>query len=187
MLSTVLMLLAVVAVASCSSAVGTDFYLRSMSLDTCNSTRALAVVKIALGVCLNNHDFSRVPCPLFQKCLGNSTVRYEDLVKCTGAPSMALSIYAKYDSDDDEVSVHIFPISRTCFGIPIPLSYKRYECVSSRFALNPPCGHRGAEMVTPSCTWLWLAHSRVRCRTGPTGAANEDDRISLVLRYPAPS
>src|SRR3990167_8551763 len=82
------------AFAGSNSSSSSYFELRSVGDADCNDPhKVLAIVKIPFG-CLNNHDFASISCGVLSKCLGNGTVWYEDLVNCTGANSMHLSVDA---------------------------------------------------------------------------------------------
>jgi hypothetical protein len=102
-------------------------------------------------VCLNNHDFDDPPCPILEDCIDKlyvtygGTIPYEQLVNCSGAPPMHLSVQLSYDPNANKLDAKIYPISKTCFGIPLPLTFKEGECAST-FALSKKCGIPGASL-----------------------------------------
>ena len=97
-----------------------------------------SLVTLNTGECLNNHDFSKVDCSILQQCLaGNNQMTYQELVECSGAPALSLSINITA-TEDGSITVHTYPISKTCFGIPVPVHEDVGDC-SKLFAFNPDC------------------------------------------------
>lgn len=97
-----------------------------------------ANVTIPTLSCLNNHDFNKVPCPTLTDCLTTwNIMSYEDLVDCTGAPAMDLSINATVYTDGS-ITVHSYALSTGCHGIPVPIFENVGDC-STFFAFNKEC------------------------------------------------
>lgn len=125
--------------------------LSSYTNSDCDASSVLPYnVSVQLDQCLNNHDFNKVPCDNLTTCLdslssGGQTIAYEDLVNCTGAPSMLLSVFQTYDSSSNELAVKVYPLSRACGDIPLPLHYQYGACAST-FALSKSCGISGASV-----------------------------------------
>ena len=103
---------------------------------------SVANVTLPTGVCLNNHDFNKVSCDILTECLSGNSLSYEDLVSCSGAPAMSLSINITAYNDGSFV-VHGFPVSKKCFGVPVPIPEEVGGC-STLFALNKECYPSGA-------------------------------------------
>uniref|UniRef100_A0A7S4I218 Uncharacterized protein n=1 Tax=Vannella robusta TaxID=1487602 RepID=A0A7S4I218_9EUKA len=109
--------------------------------DDCTGT-PVANVTLPTGVCLNDHDFNKVSCSVLTNCLSGNSLSYEDLVSCSGAPAMSLSINITAYNDGSFV-VHAFPLSKKCFGVPVPIPEEVGGC-STLFALNKECYPSGA-------------------------------------------
>lgn len=87
--------------------------------------------------CINNHDFNKVSCNLLTHCLSEGTMTYEELVNCTQAPAMKLSIRIEAYSNST-IIVHSYALSKTCLGVPIPILESVGSC-STLFAFNKDC------------------------------------------------
>ena len=135
----------------CCMVMGQDvFYLRATPFANCSVSRARVVLAIPLGTCLNNHDFSIVPCSKLLACLPGqfgAVMPYSALVNCTQAPSMHLSINSAI-SDDNELQIKVYPLVRSCSDIPLPLSFSKGAC-ASKFAVSSACGLAGATVDWP--------------------------------------
>ena len=122
----------------------TSLLLQTFESSSC-SGNVLFSLAIPLDVCLNNHDFASVDCTVLHNCINKfgsgSVFPYESLVNCTGAESMYLSVSPTYS--DNKIHAKVYPISKTCFGIPIPKSFSKGDCASA-FAVSSNCGFAGA-------------------------------------------
>jgi hypothetical protein len=120
--------------------------LRSSSAKDC-STESDFALTIPMGKCLNNHDFSKVACDKLQACLlrvpKGGLLPYEDLVQCSGAPSMPLSVFQEVDATTGRLRALVYPLSRTCSDIPIVMHFAKQQC-ASLFAVSKQCGIAGA-------------------------------------------
>jgi hypothetical protein len=125
--------------------------LRSSETKKCDEEELFSLT-IPLSKCLNNHDFSKVDCAKLHACIGDKKrMAYEDLVQCSGAPSMRLSVFqevwffvlfslsyccnTKVDPTTGRLRVLLYPLSRSCSSIPIPLHFARGSCAST-FAVS---------------------------------------------------
>ncbi len=120
--------------------------LRSSEAKNCSADERFALT-IPMGVCLNNHDFSKASCDKLEACLlrvpKGGTMAYKDLVQCTGAPSMALSVRTEVDATTGRLRAFVYPLSRSCSGLPVVLHFGKKQC-ASLFAVSKKCGIAGA-------------------------------------------
>ena len=104
----------------------------------CGGNTTAANVTIATDTCLNNHDFSKVSCSILESCLNSvPTMSYEQLVECSGAPSMHLSVILTAFTDG-AIKVHAYAGSKTCHGLSAPIPEEVGSC-STFFAFNKDC------------------------------------------------
>jgi hypothetical protein len=103
-----------------------------------------------LGECLNNVDFAKVPCDLLDSCIEagmrryrSPTFPYKFLKECTGAKPLPLSV--RPSVKNGKLRAHIYPVSKTCWGIPLPLSFESGQCAST-FAVSSKCGIAGSSI-----------------------------------------
>ena len=77
-------------------------------------------VLLPFDQCQNNHNFNKVDCHTLGKCLGKGNITYADLITCTGAPSMYLSVNVSYAFGQSQpIKAHVYTPLKTCrpFGI----------------------------------------------------------------------
>ncbi len=122
--------------------------LRSMTDKACSGKPRFSL-SIPTGTCLNNHDFNKVECSRLQACLARvpqgGVLPYEELVQCTGAPSMRLSVRQEVDPSTGRLRALIYPLSRSCSGLPIVLHFAKQQC-ASLFAVSKSCGIAGSAL-----------------------------------------
>jgi len=115
------------------------------------SDRGLAAkqVLVKLNTCLNNHDFTQVSCNTLSTCLsGSGRMTYEDLVTCTKAPRMLVSVNVTVDSQRT-IAANIHSPMTDCTSLGFTSRYKQGDCAST-FAFSSKCGFPGVRVNTTS-------------------------------------
>lgn len=123
--------------------------LTSFAKSDCTQQFSGKQIMVKLGVCLNNHDFTQVSCDVLNKCLaGSGKMYYGDLVTCTGAPAMFLSVNVTVDSKR-QIAANIHSPMTDCSSLGFTTHYSQGDCAST-FALAPKCGLAGVRVNTTS-------------------------------------